>query len=180
MPRERPQLVRPWNWLLISIIIVGFDQLSKAWIRSYPEGHVIFKSSFLSIIHVNNSGAAFGILQDRSLLLTITGFIGILVILSFALLISRSTPLSLPKFGIIALGLVLGGTIGNLTDRLRYGHVTDFISVGFWPTFNIADSAVTIGIILFAYLILFSSGTANRYFINSENNKDNHSSNVKR
>ncbi|GAF88347.1 unnamed protein product, partial [marine sediment metagenome] len=53
-----------------------------------------------------------------------------------------------------ALGLVLGGTVGNLIDRLRFGYVTDFIDFGFWPAFNIADSAIVIGVIIFAYSLL--------------------------
>jgi len=52
------------------------------------------------------------------------------------------------------LGLVLGGAVGNLIDRLRFGYVTDFIDVGLWPAFNIADSAITIGVILLAYSLL--------------------------
>ncbi len=59
----------------------------------------------------------------------------------------------------LALGLVFGGTIGNLIDRLRYGHVTDFISVSVWPTFNIADASLTVGILLFVYLFLTSAKT---------------------
>ena len=56
-----------------------------------------------------------------------------------------------------ALGLVLGGTIGNLIDRLRFGYVTDFISISIWPAFNLADSAVVAGAIMFAYSLLFLS-----------------------
>ena len=54
----------------------------------------------------------------------------------------------------LTFGLVLGGTVGNLIDRFRCGYVTDFIDFGFWPTFNIADSAVTVGVILFALILL--------------------------
>jgi len=54
----------------------------------------------------------------------------------------------------MVLGLILGGIIGNLIDRLRFGGVTDFISIGWWPAFNIADSAVVVGVILFAYSLL--------------------------
>ena len=53
--------------------------------------------------------------------------------------------------GRLALGLVLGGTVGNLVDRLRLGYVTDFIDVGIWPAFNIADSAIVVGVIILAY-----------------------------
>jgi signal peptidase II len=52
--------------------------------------------------------------------------------------------------------MILGGTIGNLIDRLRFGQVTDFISVSIWPTFNVADSSVSVGVVLFACLFLFS------------------------
>ena len=144
-------------FFLTALLVVIADQLSKFWIRSHAEGQVIFSTGFFSIIHVNNSGAAFGILQDQSFLLTIAGFAGILLILLFTFVIShRSSSLSTTA-GKLALGLVMGGTIGNLADRLRYGQVTDFISVSIWPTFTIADSAVTIGVILFAYLFLVSS-----------------------
>lgn len=54
----------------------------------------------------------------------------------------------------LTFGLVLGGTVGNLIDRFRFGYVTDFIDFGFWPVFNIADSAVTVGVILFALILL--------------------------
>ncbi len=144
-------------FFLTALLVAIADQLTKIWIRSHSEGQVIFESGFFSIIHVNNSGAAFGILQDKSFFLTIAGFTGILLILLFVFVFSHRSPFLNGSLGKLALGLVLGGTIGNLTDRLRYGHVTDFISVGIWPTFNIADSAISIGIILFAYLFLFST-----------------------
>ena len=143
-------------FLAASLVAVA-DQITKTWIRSYSEGQVIFRSWFFSIIHTSNSGAAFGILQDQSFFLTIAGFVGILLILLFVFVISHRSPFLGTAAGKLALGLVMGGTIGNLTDRLRYGHVTDFISVGIWPTFNIADSAVSIGVMLFAYLFLFST-----------------------
>lgn len=144
-------------FLFTALLVATADQLSKAWIRSYSEGQIIFKAGFFSIIHVNNSGAVFGIFQDKSFFLTIAGFIGILLILLFVFVISHRSSLLNGTLSKLALGLVLGGTIGNLTDRLHYGHVTDFISVSIWPTFNIADSAVSIGIILFAYLFLSST-----------------------
>ena len=62
----------------------------------------------------------------------------------------------------LALGLIFGGTVGNLIDRLRLGYVTDFVGVGIWPVFNVADSSLTIGIILFAYIVLFMTQTKNQ------------------
>jgi signal peptidase II len=144
-------------FFLTALLVAAADQLTKTWIRSYAQGQVIFKAGLFSIIHTNNSGAAFGILQDQSFFLTIAGFVGILLILLFVFVVSHRSPFLVTAAGKLALGLVLGGTIGNLTDRLRFGHVTDFIGVSIWPTFNIADSAVTTGVILFACLFLFST-----------------------
>ena len=111
---------------------------------------------FFRITHVHNTGAAFGLFQGHSFTLTIVASAGIAVILLCALFLYRRFPIldSMPSR--LALGLILGGTIGNLIDRLRFGYVTDFIDIGIWPTFNIADSAITVGAILFAYSSLRS------------------------
>jgi len=76
------------------------------------------------------------------------------VLLLFTLLFYRHFPLLDSRLGKPALGLILGGTVGNLIDRLRFGGVTDFIDIGLWPAFNIADSAVVVGTIIFAYALL--------------------------
>ncbi len=101
--------------------------------------------------HIYNTGAAFGLFQDQSFTLTIVAFIGIVVVLLFVFLVPRRFPFLDNRLGKLALGLVFGGTIGNLVDRLRFGYVTDFIDIGIWPAFNIADSAVTVGVILLLY-----------------------------
>ncbi|MFC1928592.1 signal peptidase II [Chloroflexota bacterium] len=146
-------------FFLTALLVVAADQPSKMWIRSYPEGQPIFEVGFFRIIHAQNTGAAFGLFQDQSLPLTIVAIIGIIAILLFVFLFSRRFPYLESKLGKPTLGLVLGGTIGNLIDRLRLGYVTDFIGVGIWPAFNIADSAITVGVILFAYSLLFLTGT---------------------
>jgi signal peptidase II len=56
--------------------------------------------------------------------------------------------------GKLSMGLILGGTVGNLIDRLRVGHVTDFIDIGIWPSFNVADSSVVVGVLLLAFLLI--------------------------
>ena len=109
---------------------------------------------FFRITHIHNTGAAFGLFQDQSFPLTIVGAVGVVLILFYALFLYQQSPFSDNIAGKLALGLILGGTIGNLTDRLRFGYVTDFIDVGFWPAFNIADSAITVGAIIFAYSLL--------------------------
>ena len=164
--RQRIQKVEParskwWNavFFLTALLVVATDQLSKIWIRSHPEEQLIFKAGFFQIVHTQNTGAAFGLFQDQSFPLTVFAFVGIAAILLFTLFFYHRFPLSDSKLGKPALGLILGGTIGNLIDRLHLGYVTDFIGIGIWPSFNIADSAITVSAIWFAYSLLFSART---------------------
>ncbi len=142
-------------FFLTAALAVAADQFSKLWIRSdLLVGQSLFEVGFFRITHVHNTGAAFGLFQGHSFTLTIVASAGIAVILLCALFLYRRFPIldSMPSR--LALGLILGGTIGNLIDRLRFGYVTDFIDIGIWPTFNLADSAITVGAILFAYFSL--------------------------
>ncbi|MFC2013290.1 signal peptidase II [Chloroflexota bacterium] len=142
---------------LITLLIVAADHLSKVWVRSYPEGETIFEAGFFQLNHISNTGAAFGLFQGQSFALTIVALIGVGALLFYAVLVYRRFPLLNSKLGKSALSLILGGTIGNLIDRLLLGRVTDFIDFGFWPAFNVADSAITVGVILFAYSFLLLS-----------------------
>lgn len=140
---------------LIGLLIVVADQFSKAWIRTnLPEGRSLFETGFFRITHVHNTGAAFGLFPDQSFALAIIALISITAIIVYVFVIYRYFPLPRMMLGKVALGLVFGGTLGNLIDRFRFGCVTDFIDFGFWPAFNIADSAVTVGVIIFAYSLL--------------------------
>lgn len=160
--QKASELRSGWQWnmllFLIALLVVAADQLSKVWIRSnLLVGQSLFEAGFFRIIHVNNTGAAFGLFQGQSFLLTIVALVGITVLLVYVLVIYRKFPLLDNRLGRSTLGLVLGGAVGNLVDRLRFGYVTDFISIGLWPAFNIADSAITVGVILFAYSFLRSA-----------------------
>ena len=160
--QKASELWSGWQWnmllFLIALLVVAADQLSKVWIRSnLLVGQSLFEAGFFRITHVNNTGAAFGLFQGQSFLLTIVALVGITVLLVYALVIYRKFPLLDNRLGRSTLGLVLGGAVGNLIDRLRFGYVTDFIDVGRWPAFNIADSAITVGVILFAYSFLRSA-----------------------
>jgi signal peptidase II len=138
-----------------ALLVVAADQLSKSWIRStLAVGESLPETGFLRLIHVRNTGSAFGLLQDQALTLTIVAFIGIAVLLFFVLFRHRRFPFLATTSARLTLGLILGGTVGNLIDRLRYGYVTDFIAIGRWPAFNIADSAVVVGAILTSYLLI--------------------------
>jgi signal peptidase II len=143
-------------FFLAALLALVADQLSKLWIRSNLDiGQSLFEVGFFQITRVPpNTGAAFGLFQDHSFALTIVAIVGIALLLVYAFVISPRF-LSLDNLlGRSALGLILGGTMGNLIDRLCFDGVTDFISIGIWPAFNLADSAIVVGVILFAYSLL--------------------------
>jgi signal peptidase II len=133
---------------VISSIVVFLDYLTKKIIVTKI---MLFESvnvlPFLNIVHVENKGAAFSILSN----LGNKYFIGISAIAIIAIVVYLSKLTKGLEF--FALSLILGGAVGNLIDRIRIGKVTDFIDVFWgkwhWPAFNVADSALTIGIILF-------------------------------
>ena len=147
-----------YSILALSIFIL--DRLTKTFIENhfslYESKNVI--PGFLDFTHIRNKGMAFGILSNTTwtwipFLLSIFASIAFILILIFAL----RTPVSQRRLQ-MGLMLILGGAIGNLYDRFRYGFVTDFIEVFYksyqWPTFNIADSAITIGVGLLLVEIL--------------------------
>ena len=152
-------------FFLTAVLVVAADQLSKIWIRFYPQESSIFEAGFFRIIHTHNTGAAFGLFQGHSLALSIVALMGIAVILLYALLFSHRYPSLDTMPNRVALGLILGGTAGNLIDRLNpnLGGVTDFISIGIWPAFNIADSTIVVGVIFFAYSLLSLARTEETY-----------------
>ena len=151
-----------WNaaLFLIALLVITIDQLSKIWIRSnLAYGQSLPATGFFRLTHIHNTGAAFGLLPEQKILLIIAALIGTAVILVLAFFFSPHFPFLDNRLGKLSLGLLLGGTIGNLIDRVRFGYVTDFIDLSIWPAFNVADSAITIGVILIAYSILFKSHT---------------------
>ena len=145
---------RPWL-LLLSAVILFLDRLTKHWVsRHIPEGDaiVVIRHVF-RITHVRNPGAAFSLFTESARpslihwVLTIFALVAAAVVLFILLRFGRRASPSM-----IALALILGGTIGNVWDRLRSGLVTDFLEVHIvhyhWPDFNVADSAIVIGGIL--------------------------------
>ena len=148
----------------IVLLIVTIDQYTKAWVRSnLALGQSLLEVGFFRLTHVRNTGAAFGLFQGQSFSLTIISLVGIAVLLGYTIFIYRTyrhTPFLNYKLCKSALCLILGGTVGNLIDRLRFGYVTDFINFNLWPAFNIADLAVTVGVISFAYFLFSLTKTA--------------------
>lgn len=142
---------KAWPWIAVSIVIIALDQLTKYFVLMHFTDQTVFRvSPFLNFILRFNAGAAFSFLGNAEgwqiYLLS-----GISIIISVALIIwlcrlSRSTwQLAFP------ISFILGGALGNLIDRVRFGYVIDFVDfhIGHWhyATFNIADSAVCVGAI---------------------------------
>jgi len=140
----------------VGVLVVLADQMSKAWIRAnLSTGQSLFDIEFFRIIHIHNTGAAFGLFQGHSFTLTILAFVGIVVILLLVFVLHSRWSFADSMLVRAAIGLVMGGTIGNLIDRLfNEGRVTDFIDFKVWPAFNVADSAVTVGVIIIACRII--------------------------
>jgi signal peptidase II len=141
---------------LIFTAVIVLDQLTKHLVRSgLALGEAIPAEGFFQLVHVQNTGAAFGILDDaRSWLIALATIAFIAVIWLTA---TRRVAFLNTVLGRLTLGLIAGGILGNLIDRIYYGYVTDFLKAGPWPVFNIADSAITIGVVVLAWA-LFVSG----------------------
>jgi signal peptidase II len=137
---------RDYLFLLgIAGLVITLDQLTKTVVRANLGVGEIWtpfpQISFLRIVHWHNTGAAFGLFRDFSLVFTILAFVVSGAILYYFPRVPREDwPLRL------AMGLQLGGAIGNLIDRLLIGWVTDFVSVGTFPVFNVADASISIGV----------------------------------
>lgn len=125
---------------VVSLLIVILDQLTK-WLVRETVTAAIPLTSFLSLTNIQNTGIGFGLLQGYSWLLTIV----IILIIGGLFWYHPHIPNRL--FPQLAYAFIIGGAVGNLIDRLVFGMVTDFISLSFWPAFNVADTSITIGVI---------------------------------
>lgn len=152
-----------WIPLLLAAVVLLLDQLTKALIHGWigPDAgkhRVDLLGNLVAFVYVENPGAAFGILRGQTAFLILAASAIVALLLLTLRGSNRFSPLMY-----IGLGLLLGGAFGNLIDRIRLGYVTDFIAVGFWPKFNVADSAITVGLILmaWAYLLHERGGNSN-------------------
>lgn len=143
---------------LAALLIAIADQLSKWWIRAnLTVGDSIPETGIFRLTHIHNTGIAFGLFQGHSVLFSIIASVCIMALLLFVLFFSHRVLFTSGRLTSLAFGLILGGMVGNLIDRLRLGYVTDFIDIGFWPSFNIADSAITVGVILFGFSLILTT-----------------------
>jgi signal peptidase II len=139
--------VRFW---LIALGVIILDQLSKWAIKTYlvVGQSVPLAKGFLSLTYVQNQGAAFGMLQGKTI------FLLICAVTVLATVIIMNWRRSLPPAWQALTGLVAGGAAGNLIDRLGQGYVVDFLDLGWWPVFNVADSALCCAIVFILILSL--------------------------
>jgi len=149
------QICRQYRAFLITApLITTADQLSKLWIKSnLAVGESVCDIGFFRISHIHNTGSSFGLFKDQFLALSIISVTGACIVLFLVFFMRRRLPFLNNGWVLFALGLILGGNIGNLIDRLSYHYVTDFIDFSFWPAFNVADSSLVVGAILLAFLI---------------------------
>jgi signal peptidase II len=141
--------------------VLILDQVTKALILAHLPlgGSIAVIPGFFDLTHVHNPGGAFGFLAGMSAEVRSLLFIAVsLVAAGLILYFYWQTPLG-QRFLSVGLALIFGGAVGNLVDRMRFGIVVDFLDVYagtlHWPAFNVADSAITIGVGIFAYHILF-------------------------
>jgi signal peptidase II len=151
-------------FLIVAALVVALDQLSKLCVRAHLAlGESLPITGRLSLTYIGNTGSAFGLLANRTFLLITIGVASLLIILLFLRYLSPATTLSM-----VSIGLIWGGAVGNLIDRLRFSYVTDFIDIRLWsnfhwPAFNIADAAITVGVFTLIYYF-YKSGVFRRAY----------------
>jgi signal peptidase II len=145
-------LKAPLAW---AALVVVLDQISKVWVAAsfqFQESQPVIPGLF-NLTFITNTGAAFGILAGAQSLGRQVFFVGVALVALVVLYLAYREYREQGQVYMAAIGLVAGGALGNLVDRLRLGHVIDFLDFYLrqhhWPAFNIADSAITIGVGLF-------------------------------
>ena len=151
VPR-RPRIYRDLLLLQLGALVFLSDQFTKFLVREF----LAFRESFpaeglFRITHTFNTGSAFSLFRDQNFPLILVAIVGITILV--LIYQSQSKPGMLLR---LCIGLQLGGAAGNLLDRIRLGHVTDFLDVGTWPVFNIADASIVVGLAMLAWLFLSS------------------------
>ena len=149
---QRQPIYRDYLLIQLAVVVFFLDQFSKYLVREFlPLFHSAPPHGFFRITHTFNTGSIFGLFQGQNETFIVVSFVGVAVLM----LIYRSQrfPTGLLR---LSLGLQLGGAFGNLIDRVRLGHVTDWVDVGAWPVFNIADACIVTGLVILAWLFIMS------------------------
>ena len=143
---------RSWLLWVLAALVLLLDQSTKSVIVAWLDwGDSWPAEGLLRITHARNTGTAFSLFQGHSNILSLVAIFAVAVLLwVYATTGAKSLILR------IALGLQLGGALGNLIDRLQQGYVTDFLDVGPWPIFNVADSAISVGMVLMVWYFVMT------------------------
>lgn len=151
-----------WLWYGVAILSFALDQLSKLWAQAALEDGPIVVTSFFRLQLAYNTGAAFSLLSEAGgWQRWLFGLLAIVVSIAIAVWIARlvASKVSHRRWELLGLSLILGGALGNLYDRIALGHVVDFIvwhyKDYYWPTFNVADSAICVGAAVLIFDMLF-------------------------
>lgn len=138
---------------IVAAVCVALDQISKGIVRGEViPGERLDLFAGIEIVHVSNSGIAFGLLADAGSIVLVIAAIAFAGLLGLFLLSADRPGLWLP------IGLLAGGAVGNLVDRVREGAVTDFIDPPRWPAFNLADVEITVGVLILIAMYLLGAG----------------------
>lgn len=149
-PKGGTPIYRDWTLLQLAALALALDQLTKFVVRQTLEWHHSWPvTGFFRFTHIHNTGSAFGLFQDQNLPLLFVSLVGVLALAYIYQTQVRPTLLLR-----LSIALMLGGALGNLIDRIHQGHVTDFIDVGPWPVFNIADSSIIVGLCVMAWVLI--------------------------
>ncbi len=152
---RRPPIYRDYLLIQLAVLVFLADQFSKYLVREFLLLHESFPyDGFARITHTFNTGSIFGLFQGNNTPLILVSFVGVAVLI--LLYRSQRFPTGLLR---LSLGLQLGGAFGNLIDRLRLGYVTDWIDIGAWPVFNIADASIVTGLVILAWLFIQAERT---------------------
>ena len=155
-PRPRLQRILAYRWLLaLAAGVVVLDQATKAWICARlpyptygPPRHIAVIDDFFNLVNVGNTGAAWSLFSGRST------FLALLAVATLIAIFAWRRQLGLRLWSVqVSFGLLCGGIVGNLVDRLVHGHVIDFLDFHFgsyiYPTFNVADSGICVGVAIY-------------------------------
>ena len=147
-PSSRVRTVAVLRTLAVVLAVLVLDYVTKHTVATSPaaqEGRSVFLG--IHLVHVRNNGVAFGFFSGGGAIVLVITLVALALLVAY--LLRRPD-----RHGLwLATGLLLGGAIGNLIDRIAHGAVTDFIKLPLWPAFNVADMAITVGVLALLWVL---------------------------
>ena len=148
---KKMELVVQLSFVFAAALALLTDQLTKMWVSTNMTlGQSIPPDGPVRLTYVRNTGVAFGLFPGQTYVITIAAIAGLIILLVYY----RLSPFR-NIYTYLGLGFILGGSVGNLMDRIRLGYVIDFVDFRVWPVFNVSDSAVVLGTGIMLYYFIF-------------------------